>query len=432
MDRKKPDESRGDSQSPAVPNRRAFLTALGAAGVAAASACRSETAKPDASTPSPSRRSLLDGVRGLGPEVYLSRLDRLRSLLNERGVDGLLLESSINLRYLTQIEFGRSERLFLVWLPAWGEPSVVCPAFEEARAREGATRVAVATFRAWREEDDPYRRVAEVLAEAGARTGTIAIEPTTRFFVAQGVARVAPAAALVDGAPLLDSMRMVKTPAEIALQRKAIEVTERAFEEAFATTRAGHTESDLGAAISRSMGELGTGGGALVLFGPNAAYPHGTAKREAARDGTVLLCDGGTDVQGYKSDITRTRVLGSPSAQVREVWQIVHAAQAAGFKAAGPGVPCQEVDRAARRVIEEAGYGEFFTHRLGHGIGMEGHEHPYLVEGNTRLLMPGHTTTVEPGIYIPGKFGVRIEDMIVVTESGCEVLSHPPERLESV
>ncbi|MBI3844987.1 MAG: aminopeptidase P family protein [Planctomycetes bacterium] len=412
-------------------NRRAFLATLGAA--AALPACRSMPLHSDSSSGAASLAgsmdSLLAGVKALERDAYRVRLDRLRSLLNEEGIDGILLESSTNLSYLTAIGFGRSERLFLVWIPAWGEPAVVCPAFEESRAREGSP---FTTFRIWQEHEDPYQRVAELLAESNARAGRIALEPTTRYFVVRGVARAAPAITAVDGAKILDAMRTVKSPAEVAFMRKAIEVTEKSYDVAFAAVKEGTSESEFGAAVSTAMARLGTGGGALVLFGPNAAYPHGTAKHEPVREGIPLLCDGGTDVQGYKSDITRTRVLGKPTAKVAEVWNVVHEAQAAGFRTAGPGVPCQEVDRAARKVIVDAGYGQYFTHRLGHGIGMEGHEAPYLVEGNTRLLEPGNTTTVEPGIYIPGELGVRIEDMILITENGCEVLSHPPAKLESI
>jgi Xaa-Pro aminopeptidase len=419
----------GDDGGQRGVGRRRFLATMGAA--AALPACRSAwvpaPAAPSPAPPQPPSGALLADAKPIDRAGYAARVERLRSLLNERGIDGVLLESSTNLSHLTGIGWGRSERLFLLWIPVWGEPAVVCPAFEEARAREVAP---FADFRVWQEQDDPYTRVAELLAESNARGGTIAIEPTTRHFVALGIARAAPAATLVDGAAVLDAQRTVKTPAEIALMQKAIEVTEAAYEAAFAGAKAGTTEAEFASSVSREMGRLGSGGGALVLFGPNAAYPHGTAKHEAVREGIPLLCDGGTTVHGYQSDITRTRVLGKPTSKFADVWHVVHEAQAAGFRTAGPGVPCQEVDRAARKIIADAGFGKYFTHRLGHGIGMEGHEQPYLVEGNTRLLEPGNTTTVEPGIYIPGELGVRIEDMILVTENGCEVLSHPPSSLE--
>src|SRR5438874_546983 len=241
--------------------------------------------------------------------------------------------------------------------------------------------------------------------------------------------KCSPAAALpgwkfVDAAPVTERLRIVKAPEEIALIRRAIAITQSAMTATFGQLVGGMTERDVARLLSREMQQRGAEGGGLVQFGPSSALPHGGPAAAALERETVVLIDCGCRVGGYESDITRTVWFGdSPTEEFRKVFNVVHDAQSAAIELGRPGTPCQDMDRAARKVNAAAGYGSFFTHRLGHGLGMDGHEPPYLVEGNSLGLEPGMVFTDEPGIYQLGKFGVRIEDDCVMTEGGVEVLS---------
>jgi Xaa-Pro dipeptidase len=313
---------------------------------------------------------------------------------------------------------------------------VVCPAFEEDRARE---QLALGPFtgdvdvRTWQEDESPYALVAAGLRDRGVATGRVGVEETVQFRFSDGVALAAPALEMVSGTPVTAGCRMVKDAHELELMRLASDVTWRAYKAAYESLREGMTQNDFARLVSAAHSQLGFSGSAGVQTGEYSALPHGSIQPQVVREGTILLIDGGCKVEGYSSDLSRTFVLGAPTQKMKDVFEIERRAQDAALAAAGPGIPCEAVDAAARKVIVDAGYGPdytYFTHRVGHGMGMDGHEWPYLVRGNTLPLEPGMTFSDEPGIYLPGEFGVRLEDDMVITEDGAELFTPQSESLE--
>src|SRR5216117_2781535 len=364
----------------------------------------------------------------LAPEVFSRRVERAQAELNSRKLDCLIATPGTNYEYFTGYNPGRSERLIAVVLPAIGKPVVVCPAFEVERIKQHS---ALTDARGWEEQENPYKLVRSVVRELKPHgNGVIALEPTTSYGVYVALADQLSGWKFVDGAPVTERLRIVKAPEELALIRRAIEITEAAIAATFAQLAAQVTERDVAQLLSREMQQRGAPGGGLVQFGPSSALPHGGPAGPKLERETVVLIDCGCRVGGYTSDITRTIWFGDrPSEEFRKVFNVVHDAQTAAMALGRPGTPCEEMDRAARKVITAAGYGPFFTHRLGHGLGMDGHEPEYLVEGNTTRLEPGMVFTIEPGIYQLGKFGVRIEDDCIMTDRGVEVLSQRAPRL---
>jgi Xaa-Pro dipeptidase len=336
-------------------------------------------------------------------------------------LDAIVLASGSGLEYFTGAEWGLSERFFGAVVTREGDPAWVTPAFEKARALE---QIQVGTdVRAWEEHESPSALVASILRDRRA-TGRVGIEETMPFTFANEIGAALPSARVVSATAVTAGCRVIKDAHELALMRRANEITVRAHRAVFQSLREGMTQAQVSALSAQAHRKLGMGGGALVLFGPDAAYPHGTTRPRPLRRGDVVLIDGGGRLHGYASDITRTGVFGAPPTErQRHVWDIVRRAQQAAFDAARPGVEAQTVDAAARRVVEEAGFGpdyRYFTHRVGHGIGMDGHEWTYFVRGNTTKLRPGMCFSDEPGIYIPGEMGIRHEDCIFITETGAE------------
>ena len=360
------------------------------------------------------------------------RRERARSLLDERRWAGLLATPSVNLTYLTGATVERTERLTCLGIPRAGEPWLVCPAFEEERMAEHAPGVRIVP---WREDENPF---AVAVREIVAQPGTWALEPTTAYHDATRLAAAAPGLWLADGAPLFESLRRRKDAAEIETLRRAIDAAWQVYDALVPSLEAGITEEEAAKRILAEYGEHGYEGWALVQFGPSSAVPHGEPGARALERGTAVLLDWGGWRDGFTADLTRTFWWDDgpvPDAEApedfRRVLETVRAAQAAGLAAAGPAAVCGEVDRAARSVIEAAGWGERFTHRLGHGLGREIHEAPYLVAGSRIALEPGDVVTVEPGVYLPGRFGVRWEDDVLVTEDGIEILSDRAGRRTS-
>jgi len=364
-----------------------------------------------------------------------SRIEKARGIMVDRGMDALMLTGGTSMLYFTAIQWGLSERLFAVVVPVRGEAFVVTPAFEEDRTREqlAGGPLSDAEVLTWQEDESPYALVASGLRARGMSAGRIGMEETVRFVFADGVAQVAPALEVVSGTPVTAGCRGVKDEHELALMQLANEVTLTAYKAAFEALEPGMTQGDFGRLVSQAHSRLGFSGGAGVQVGQFSALPHGSVTPQVIEEGSILLIDGGCSAEGYRSDISRTFLLGTPTDKARQVFDIVHRAQAAALAAAGPGVEAQAVDAAARSVIEEAGYGPgytYFTHRVGHGIGMDGHEWPYLVRGNTMRLEPGHAFSDEPGIYIPGEFGVRLEDDMVITQDGARLFTPPSPSLD--
>lgn len=360
----------------------------------------------------------------IGKAEQAQRRARAQELMGQQGIDALFYEGGPSLMYTTGIRWGRSERTFGVLLPRRGDPVIISPAFEAKRAASvGADAFEI---REWREHESPFKLIADTLRERGTATGVVAVDESARYFIPRGIAAAAPALRVVDASPLTQQLRGRKSPAEVAIMRFANELTLQAYEAAFETLEPGLTQGQFSRTISQAISRLGYSGGAMALFGESSAYPHGLDVPTPLEEGQVVLVDGGLSVHGYQSDISRTVVLGRPSDEVRKVFEVVHQAQAAALAATVPGRPCGDVDAAARKVVTDAGYGPddtLFTHRLGHGIGMEGHEWPYLVAGSQVELQPGMSFSNEPGIYQYGKFGVRLEDIMVVTDDGAELLT---------
>ena len=366
-----------------------------------------------------------------------ARIDQARRLMGNHGLDAIVLTGGTSLRYFTNMSWGLSERLLAVILPREGAPFIVCPSFERDRAEEqiseGPLAGSGAEVMTWHEHESPYALVAQGLRGRQA-TGTVGIEETVRWVFSDGIASALPSLTLRPATPVTAGCRGIKSPAELALMRLASDVTWRAYKAAFESLQDGMTQDDFGRLVSQAHQRLGFSGGASVQVGEYSALPHGSVTPQVIREGTILLIDGGCTVGGYQSDLSRTFVLGKATDRMKQVFEIEHRAQTAALQAARPGVPCEAVDAAARRVITEAGFGPdytYFTHRVGHGIGMDGHEWPYLVRGNTLPLAPGMTFSDEPGIYIPGEFGVRIEDDMVITDNGAELLSPQSPSLET-
>jgi Xaa-Pro dipeptidase len=366
-----------------------------------------------------------------------SRHERARKLMSEQGLDAILLADGTSLDYFTGVRWWGSERFFAAVIPAKGEPFYVCPAFEEGRAREQLEKGPAGKtpdVRTWQEDESPYQRLAEGIRDRGLATGRIGVEETVRFVFTDAATKAAPNAHLVSATGVTAGCRMHKSQAEIALMRLAAQVTLAAYEATYRAIVPGVTQVDVNAWSRTAHERLGFEGAAdLVLVGEYSAFPHGSVEPTQVREGSIVLLDGGCKVEGYCSDITRTFVIGKATPKMNSVFDIVHRAQAAALAAAKPGVECGAIDAAARRVVTEGGYGpdyRYFTHRLGHGMGMDGHEWPYLVRGNTTRLAANMTTSNEPGIYIRGEFGIRLEDDMHVTENGAELFTPTSKSLE--
>jgi Xaa-Pro aminopeptidase len=415
-------------------HRRSFVTSLslGGAGVVAGSGraivhralVATNPRVPTLPRTNISIKSSYPPIPPLDRDVFARRLDRARQLTRESGGTVLLATSgATNFTYLVGANYGRSERLIALLLPVDAQPMLIAPSFEVERVRRGAH--IDAPVRGWEEQEDPFTLVRDAL-RASVVSGALAIvvEPKTDYWTVMAVARALPDAKLIDGSAVFEQLRLIKSPEEVTRMRRAIEITEDAVASTFDRLETGMRDIDVAKIVSEEHLKRGIEGGGLVQFAGQSALPHGgtTGARLAAE--MVVLIDAGGEFQGYTSDITRTRWFGdAPSRKFREVYNLVHAAQDAAMERVRPGVAAQEIDRAARAVITRGGYGPYFTHRLGHGMGMDGHEPTYMVEGNTRLLEPGYVFSVEPGIYMLGMWGVRIEDDFMCTPTGGELLS---------
>jgi Xaa-Pro dipeptidase len=429
-------------------NRRSFVK-MGsvAAGATLAAGCSPNTSQAAAAA-APAQAagseppsiaalaSMRDQAKPITAEERRGRIEKARRLMAERRIDALMLTGGTSLVYYSGIRWGLSERLFAMVLPVKGDALYVSPAFEEDRAREQIALGPLghsADVRTWQEHEDPYLRIAQGLKDRGVSSGVLGIEETVRFVFSDGVSKAAPTVKIASGTPVSAGCRTIKDAHELALMRLASQVTLKAYEAAWKALKDGMTQNDFASLVSQAHRKLGFEGGAGVQVGEYSALPHGSITPQVVREGSILLIDGGCSVEGYSSDISRTFVLGKPTDKMKQVFDIEYQAQSAALQAAKPGVPCEAVDAAARKVIVDAGYGpdyKYFTHRVGHGMGMDGHEWPYLVKGNTLPLAPGMTFSDEPGIYIRGEFGVRIEDDMVITENGAELMTPQSPSLE--
>ena len=407
------------------PSRRQLLIGAAAASALALTPAARGAAEGDVSGALP---KAFEGLKPLGGRVrpitadeFHGRMLQAQKLMSESDpkYDALFIAPGTSLYYFTGIRWGISERLLALILPRTGDPIVVVPAFEEGRMREKLTFAA--EVRAWQEDESPTKIAAAALADRGIRTGRVGVEETAAFAFFDHFHAVAPGFQCISADPVTIACRGRKSDHELELMRLACEATFDVFRAVFASLKEGMSQEDIGKLVEAGFSKMGLHGGALVLLGASAALPHGTIKPQKLKEGDVVLIDGGCAVDGYQSDVTRTGVFGKAPEKVARVYEIVRKAQDAALDAARAGRLSGTVDDAARKVITDAGYGpdyKYFTHRLGHGIGLDGHEHPYLVRGSKTLLEPGMTFSNEPGIYIPGEFGMRCEDDMVIGAEG--------------
>ena len=367
-------------------------------------------------------RPLTDNAVPISREERLARIAKAQRLMREQGIGALLVEPGASLVYFTGVRWGRSERLTAAVILAEGEIAIVTPHFEEPSVRESLG--VPAEVRIWHEHQDPLLVVAGFLKDRKAAAGPIGVEETVRYFAVDGLAKALPGARIINGAPVVRGCRMLKSPAELRLMQLANDVTIAAYRHTYPRIEKGMTPADIRALMSEATQALGgSGSWNLILLGEASAYPHGTGKPQEVREGEVVLMDCGCSVEDYQSDISRTFVFGEPSAEQRKVWDQVRRGQEIAFAAAQVGSSAGRVDDAVRAQYEAWGYGPDYqlpglSHRTGHGIGMEGHEPINLVRGETTPLAPGMCFSNEPGLYFPGKFGVRLEDCFYMTESG--------------
>jgi Xaa-Pro dipeptidase len=373
----------------------------------------------------------------ISAEEHAARQQRARELMHAQGLDAIIVAEGTSLTYFSGAKWWGSERLFAMVLPVNGEPFYVCPAFEEARAREQVKVTSLSSgidVRTWQEDQSPYALLAQGLRDRGIATGRVGLEENVRFVFADGIAHSAPQVQLTAATAVTAGCRMVKSAHELALMRLASEVTLAAYEATWQRLHNGMTPTEITALSKQAHAALGFEGAAdLVLIGAASSFPHGSVQATHLEEGAIVLFDGGCNVEGYKSDLSRTFVIGKATDRMHVVFDTVKRAQAAALAAARPGVACGDIDAAARAVVDAAGFGPdyaHFTHRVGHGMGMDGHEWPYLVRGNTQKLAAGMTTSNEPGIYLAGEFGVRLEDDMVITDSGAELFTPQSHSLE--
>ena len=365
----------------------------------------------------------------MSPATFARRIERAQAELKTRKWDFLIATPGANYLYFTGDAPGSSERLIALIVPALGDPAIVCPAFEVDRIK---AHTAIPDVQGWEEHANPHDLVKKVVKLRKPRAnGVIALEGSAPFATYLGLKDALDGWKFEDATAVTARLRSIKSPEELALIQRAIAITEDALAATFAQLAVGVSERDTERVLVSEMEKRGAPGDGLVQFGPSSALPHGGPAGATLQRETVVLIDCGCRVAGYTSDITRTVWFGDhPTPEFKTVFNLVYDAQTAAIQLGKPlFTPCQEMDRAARRVIAAGGFGPQFTHRLGHGIGLDGHEPPYLVEGNETRLEPGMVFTLEPGIYQGGKFGVRIEDDCVMTESGVAVLSHRPAKL---
>jgi Xaa-Pro aminopeptidase len=412
-------------------SRRNFLKGTAAASVLGMT-------PPAGSCPEDATGALPEAFSGLKPlgsrvhpitaDEYRARLKQAQELMNERTpkYDALFVAPGTSLYYFTGIRWGMSERLLALVLPRAGNPIIVVPAFEEGRMREKLQFAA--EVRTWQEDESPTKIAAAALADRGIRTGRIGIEETAAFTFYDHFRAAAPGLECVSADPVTIACRGHKSAHELELMRLACEATFGVFRAVFASVKEGMSQEEISKLVEGGFSRMGLHGGALVLLGASAALPHGSVKPQKLKESDVILIDGGCAVEGYQSDVTRTGVLGKPPEKVTRAFATVRKAQDAALDAARAGRLSGTVDDAARKVITDAGFGpdyKLFTHRLGHGIGLDGHEHPYLVRGSKTVLEPGMTFSNEPGIYVPGEFGLRCEDDMVITADGPAQLLTP-------
>ncbi len=349
-------------------------------------------------------------------------IKKIRAGLRNVGADCLFAFSGTNIYYTSGCRIGPSDRLAAVIIPLDGEITIVSPGFEGARISREKLLGEVKT---WEEDEDPFDLVAQIFRDKGLADGTIAVDDQLWFRVYERMRNDTPGANWINGGDIIAKARWMKSEEELQCIETACKYVAKGIELALKELKPGMSELDFSRIIGEKIDKVGgpVNGGALVQSGPNASDPHHPTDKRILQNGDAVVIDSGCKVDGFCADISRTLMIGKVDDEMRKAWEILKDAQQVSIDAVKPGVTCENIDAAARDYLEERGYGEYFTHRTGHGLGMEGHEPPYMVKGNKKTLEPGMSFTIEPGIYVPDKFGMRIEDDIACTESGPRMLS---------
>ena len=412
--------------------RRVFLThAAGSAGalvMASVAGVAPVPARAQSRADGLPLTSLTSAAKPIAVEERGARIDKVQRLMREQRVAALLIEPGSSLDYFTGIRWRRSERTTLAIIPAKGRVIVVTPAFEEPSVRE--TLSVDGDVRPWNEHESPFARVTQALRDLGVPGGAVlAVESTTRFFIVDGIRKASSGYEFISGDNLVRACRLIKSAAELALMQTANDVTIAALHFVHDRVKSGMAAADISSLMDQATIALGGSPEfSMVLLNEASAYPHGSIKHETVHEGSVILMDCGCTVYGYQSDISRTWVHGTPTARQRKVWNTVKRGQEMALETAKIGVPVGTIDDAVRAYYEREGWGPGYrlpglSHRTGHGIGLDGHEAAYLVHGDETPLAAGMCFSDEPGIYIPGEFGVRLEDCWYMTPQGAKTFT---------
>lgn len=421
-------------------NRRNFVNAsalgVGTALFAGLGSCVDHSKKGNEKSIGKQVAPVIKDVSPISIEEIKNRIGKAQRLLQEQQIGALLLDCGTSLTYFTGLSWWPSERPMVTVIPATGEISYICPAFEKLRLQE-IIEVGSKIY-PWEEDENPYTQVALALKDAGVSSGKVGVEERLRFFIYDGIKKEVPRVEFVSGDSITIPCRIIKSSAEIALIQRATDITIRAIQIGFGFLKVGLNPSDFNDAVAQAHADMGAYHEfALANFAQASAFPHGSTQPQILKKGDVVLVDCGCAVEGYQSDISRTIVFGAaPTKRQQEIWNLEKNAQAAGFAAAQIGAPLGNVDAAARKVITDAGFGPGYNlpglpHRTGHGIGMDGHEWGNALKGNKRLLEPGMCFSIEPNISIIGEFGVRLEDCVHMTSDGPQWFSQPSPSIDT-
>jgi Xaa-Pro dipeptidase len=428
-------------------SRRRFLGAGAAAAAAGASLSLAQSEPKQKAAVLPQAIAALPNLssqaRPFTNAERQTRIERARALMAKNKIDAIVLANSTNSSvYFADMRLNGGERLWALVMPARGAAFVVCPAFEEGRARELLDSGPLgkdAQVLTWQEDESPFDTLAKGLADRGLASGAIGLDENMKFVFADGIRAVLPHAHMVSATPVTAGCRMIKEPHEIDCMRLACRATLLVYRAVAKSVQPAMTNADVEKFVDLAYQRVGFNGDASLNIDEFTAVPHGSTKPQTLREGSILMLDDGCTVEGYNSDITRTFVLGKPTSKMLAVFDLVKKAQTAALQAARPGVLAADIDAAARKVIADGGYGPgfaYFTHRVGHGIGLDGHEWPYFVKNDmfgwdrAPRLKAGMTLSDEPGVYIKGEFGIRLEDELLVTENGAELLTPQCPSLE--
>jgi Xaa-Pro dipeptidase len=408
-------------------SRRAFLQSAAAASLAASTTYAGSSPQP--------LKSMTGGAKPISVEERRERIARVQTLMAQSKIAALLVEPGSSLDYFTGIRWHRSERTTLAIIPASGQVLVVTPAFEEPSVRE--TLQIGGEVRPWDEHENPFAKVVQGLKDRGIDSGLLAAESTIRFFIVSGIRQASDVYEIIPADPLVRACRLIKSPAELALLQLANDVTIEALRRVHAQVARGMSAADISSLMDRTT--LALGGApefSMVLLNEASAFPHGSVKPQQVSEGSVILMDCGCALHGYQSDISRTWVFGAASPRQRKVWNTVKRGQEVALETAKIDAPVGSIDDAVRKYYETEGWGPGYrlpglSHRTGHGIGLDVHEPPYLVHGDATPLQAGMCFSDEPGIYIPGEFGIRLEDCWYMTASGPKPFTPLAKSLEN-